>query len=74
MATTSYISGEDRTRTPLENAGKTGVPQESGAESGASIGDSHPVDPDLAEVIAAWPGLPEAIRRKVVALLRQAGK
>jgi AhpD family alkylhydroperoxidase len=31
-------------------------------------------DPDLARVLAAWPGLPEAIRRKVLALVEAAGR
>jgi hypothetical protein len=68
--TASFASGEDRTRTPLENAGKTGVPPESGAESGAVGGDSAPIDPDLMAVVAAWPTLSDATRRQVVALVQ----
>ncbi len=57
-------------RTTSENTGKTGVPQESGAESGASSGDSAPIDPDLAAVVSAWPTLPYAIRAAVLAIVR----
>jgi hypothetical protein len=66
---TKYISGEDRTRTTLENAGKTGVPQESGAESGAVESDSGASDSDLMAVVGAWPTLSETIKRQVVALV-----
>jgi hypothetical protein len=30
------------------------------------------IDPDLARVVSAWPGLPEAIRRAVLALIGSA--
>ena len=53
------------------SSGNQGVALPSGAESGAVGGDSAPIDPDLAAVVAAWPGLPEAVRRKVVALVRR---
>jgi hypothetical protein len=39
-----------------------------GAES------SPPLDPNLARVVAAWPGLPAHIRAAVLALLQSAGK
>ena len=32
-----------------------------------------PTDPDLAAVVAAWPGLPPAIRAGVLALVRAGG-
>ena len=38
------------------------------AESGAPA-TSTPIDPQLAAVVAAWPTLPEAIRRAVLALI-----
>jgi hypothetical protein len=67
-----YISGEDRTRTTLENAGKTGVPQESGTESGTVGAQLAPIDPDLAAVVNAWPTLPETTRRQIAATIREA--
>jgi len=35
---------------------------------------TEPEDADLARVVAAWPDLPEAIRRAVLALLDAAGR
>ncbi len=40
-----------------------------GAESGASESDSGDSDPDLARLIDRWPGLPEAIRRAIMAMV-----
>lgn len=34
---------------------------------------SVPADPDLARVVAAWPGLPNAIRVGILALVQAAG-
>jgi hypothetical protein len=34
--------------------------------------DTCPADPDLAAVVAAWPGLPEAIRAGIVAMVNAA--
>ena len=31
-------------------------------------------DPDLAGIVDAWPGLPEAIKARIVALVKAAGK
>ena len=33
----------------------------------------HDIDPDLAVVVAAWPKLPEAVKRQVVATVRATG-
>jgi hypothetical protein len=48
-----------------------GVALPGGAESSASSGDSASIDPDLTNIIAAWPGLPEAVRQQVVAMVRE---
>ena len=40
-----------------------------GAESGAFESDSSDSDRDLARLIDGWPGLPEAIRRAIMALV-----
>ena len=41
----------------------------------ASQGDRSPLDdPDLAAVVAAWPGLPEPIRAGIVAMVKAASK
>ena len=43
-----------------------------GAESGAVGAQNPTVDPDLAEVVARWPALPEATRQAVVAMVKAA--
>jgi hypothetical protein len=59
------------------SSGNQGVTPQGGAESGALSGDSAeggalpaPNDPDLMAVVVAWSTLPEAVRRKVVAVIR----
>ena len=55
----------------MDSSENTGVARQGGpAKSGALSGDSAPIDPELAAVVAAWPTLPEAVRRQVVALCR----
>lgn len=48
----------------LENAEKTQVSAAVGTKF-----DTTAKDPELARVVAAWPGLPEATRRAMVALI-----
>src|SRR5262245_25833574 len=69
---------------PPNSAGNNGVSQTGGAESGAvavnSAGPTDaeksslvaPVDPDLARLVVAWPTLPEAIRRGILAIVESA--
>jgi hypothetical protein len=56
--------------TGLENtadsSGKTPISETGGAESGAV---SAELPPDLAKIVAAWPNLPEPIRRAMLALV-----
>ena len=63
-------------RTGLEQPqclpGKVRVATQSGAESGALFPDWAAHDPELAAVCDAWPGLPEAVRAKIVATVRDA--
>jgi hypothetical protein len=47
-----------------------GHSEKGGAESGASSGDSRPIDADLMAVVNAWPTLPEETRRQILAMLR----
>jgi hypothetical protein len=54
------------------SSGNQGVVLPSGAESGASSGDSAPTDPDLALIVNQWPTLPETVRQKVIGLVRTA--
>jgi hypothetical protein len=58
------------------SAEKPGVADQGGAKSGALSGDSSnggallaPSDSDLMAVIDAWPGLPEAVRQSILAML-----
>ena len=48
-----------------ENTGKTGVSDQSGAESGALGAQEAPLDPELAAVAA----LPEAIKTGILAMV-----
>ena len=64
---------------PANSSGNRGVAPQGGAESGALSGDSSsggalpaPTDPDLLAVVAAWPTLPEVVRRKIVAAATRA--
>ncbi|MBN2130310.1 MAG: hypothetical protein JW741_12480, partial [Sedimentisphaerales bacterium] len=41
--------------------------QKNGAESGALQSDFAP---DLAQVVAAWPGLPDDVKRKILHLVK----
>jgi hypothetical protein len=72
-ATVNDPSGEDRIRTPPENAAVTGDSAPSGAESGAIEAREAILDPELTAVIDAWPVLPEAIRAGILAMIRAAG-
>jgi hypothetical protein len=49
-----------------------GVFTSDGAKTGAVSADSSRIDPDLARVNAAWPMLPEPIRRAIRALIETA--
>jgi len=42
---------------------------EGGAESGALIAGSLSLDPQLAQIVEAWPKLPEAVRVGILALV-----
>jgi len=54
-----------------EIVGNQGVSE--AADAGVALGIApNPPDPDLARVVAAWPELPEAIRRAVLALIGSA--
>jgi len=73
-----WSRGESNPRPGSAKGGETkdlqGLAVDGGAQSGAGGADSPPPDPDLARIAAAWPGLPEAIRRAVLALIDSAGE
>jgi hypothetical protein len=54
-----------------EDAANQGISE--AANAGVAPGVAlNPPDPDLARVVSAWPDLPEAIRRAVLALIDRA--
>jgi hypothetical protein len=54
---------------PANSTGNTTRHKSGGADSGALSADCCTIDPDLATIIAAWPTLPDAIRRAMLALI-----
>jgi len=52
---------------------KTLISETRGTESGTLNGQNSPPDPGLAEIVAAWPKLPEHIKAAVLALVRAGG-
>ena len=48
------------------------TPNQRAAKSAAVGDDLPPLDPELAQVIEAWPTLPSAIREAILAMLRAA--
>jgi len=63
--------GGNGARQPANEA----APDATGSPVSASgaPGGTEPPDPDLARVVAAWAGLPEAVRRGVVAMVEGVG-
>ena len=63
---------------PDVTAAKTGTcaqpPERLGALLGAFAAEIGPQAPDLAAVVSAWPGLPEALRAGIVAMVKAAGE
>jgi hypothetical protein len=61
---------------PADSAGKSGISQQGGTESGPLGGDlasiRQPADSDLAAVVEAWPDLPAAIRAGILAMIQAA--
>jgi len=57
-----------------ETSGNTHTSRKRGTESGTLGADSDPVDPDLALIVTAWPGLSAETRAAILAMVRRAGK
>jgi hypothetical protein len=66
------MSGGQGIRTTPKNTGKTGVADETGANSGALSAESIAADPDLLELAAAWPTLPDEVKAGIMAAVRAA--
>jgi hypothetical protein len=45
---------------------------QSAAESGAVESQNTEIDPDLAKIIDAWPGLPNTAKKYILAIIREA--
>jgi hypothetical protein len=58
---------------PAKLSEKTPFASTGGAESGALGSEIDSLDPGLAEVVKAWPTLPEAVRADILAMVRAAG-
>jgi hypothetical protein len=75
--TAKTIAEANGNRTHGQNTNNANDLQQSaiptGAESGAVGAQNGPIDPQLAAVVAAWPTLPEAVRRRVMAMVNAAG-
>jgi hypothetical protein len=73
-SSSACIKAEGRGLEPLvQNAGKTGVSTQSGAKSGALSTEAAVIDPNLAHVVGAWPVLPTAIKKAILALVEASG-
>ena len=59
---------------PQESPGNSTIANQSGAKSGALGAQNDPIDAELAEVVQAWPGLPDALRAGILAMIRAAGR
>jgi len=63
---------------PSEMPDKQRIPADRGTESG-TLGDGaasnrQPADPDLADVVKAWPDLPAAVKAGILAMIRAASE
>ena len=69
-------SQEAYARQDSNNTPKTlvnqGVSLPGGAKSGALADNSGPADSELAQLITAWPSLPEAIKAGIMAMVKAA--
>jgi hypothetical protein len=65
-------SGGGGIRTLPEIPAKTALSVEGGAKSGALATEPRSTDPGLANLIDAWPKLPEPIRAGILAMIRAA--
>jgi hypothetical protein len=61
-------AGLERT---ANSSGNTGYSEKGGAESGASSGNSAPIDPDLMAIVNAWPDLPKTARQAILAIIQE---
>jgi hypothetical protein len=62
-----------RPQTNPENTGETGVFDTAGSATGSAPDEDGMVSHDLQAIIDAWPGLPEASKTGIVAMVKAAG-
>ena len=67
MSDEQYARQESNT--PSKTTGKPGIPTSGGANSDANLTKPVLPDPDLAQVVAAWPDLSKQIRRAIMSLI-----
>ena len=59
--------------TTIENSNTCGTPQDQlGVLLGALAAEIAPAAPDLADLLTAWPTLPEALKAGIVAMVKAA--
>lgn len=66
--------GDEGLEQPADSSGKTVSIQRGDAESDALRSQTVPIDSDLTRLVIAWPSLPDAVRRGILALLGEAAK
>jgi len=57
---------------PPQNTEKSAISENGGAESGAFSVESSSLEPNLQQIIDAWPTLPEAFRGAIMAMIAAA--
>ncbi len=67
-------SGWGGIRTTSEYPEKPAISSQCGAESGARDVQDAEIDPRLRAIVDAWPGLPEAIKAGISAMVRAADR
>ena len=56
----------------MPNNGLRNLPETSDAKSGSLGDETGSIDADLAEIVEAWPDLPDTVRGAVLQLVREA--
>ncbi len=67
--------GDEGLELPPDSPEKTAISPEERAKSGARVdATADPADADLARIVTAWPGLPEYVRERILALVDEASR
>ena len=66
-----WSRGESNPRPLAKNKGKTGNCERGAPLCAPPVAQANPDNPQLAELIAAWPSLPAAVRRGIMAMVEE---